>query len=51
MKVIKMDCNKFFFQDKCAIMCPFVDMIRIFKQSRHDFSGQHLCDGYCMDIM
>ena len=27
------------------------EMIRIFKQSRHDFSGKHLCDGYCMDIM
>ena len=26
-------------------------MIRILKQSRHDFSGKHLCDGYCMDIM
>ena len=21
------------------------DMIRILKQSRHDFSGKHLCDG------
>ena len=27
------------------------DMIRILKQSRHDFSGKRLCDGYCMDIM
>ena len=27
------------------------DMIRILKQSRHDFSGKNLCDGYCMDIM
>ena len=27
------------------------DMIRILKQSRHDFSGKHLCDGYCMDII
>ena len=27
------------------------DMIRILKQSRHDFSGKHLCDGYCVDIM
>ena len=27
-----------------------LDMIRIRKQSRHDFSGKHLCDGYCMDI-
>ena len=27
------------------------DMIRIVKQSRHDFSGKHLYDGYCMDIM
>ena len=27
------------------------DMIRILKQSGHDFSGKHLCDGYCMDIM
>ena len=27
------------------------DMIRILKQSRHDFSGKHLCDEYCMDIM
>ena len=26
------------------------DMIRILKQSRHDFSGKHLCDGYCIDI-
>ena len=26
-------------------------MIRILKQSRHDFSGKHLCDGYCMDTM
>ena len=24
------------------------DMVRILKQSRHDFSGKHLCDGYCM---
>ena len=27
------------------------DMIRILKQSRHDFLGKHLCDGYCMDII
>ena len=27
------------------------DMIRILKQSRHDFSGKHLYDEYCMDIM
>ena len=27
------------------------DMTRILKQSRHDFSGKHLCDGYSMDIM
>ena len=27
------------------------DMIRVLKQWRHDFSGKHLCDGYCMDIM
>ena len=27
------------------------DMIRILEQSRHDFSGKHLCDGDCMDIM
>ena len=27
------------------------EMIRILKQGRHDFSGKHLCDGYCMDIM
>ena len=27
------------------------NMIRVFKQSWHDFSGKHLCDGYCMDIM
>ena len=27
------------------------DMIRILKQSRRDFSGKHLYDGYCMDIM
>ena len=27
------------------------DMISIFKQSRRDFSGKHLCGGYCMDIM
>ena len=27
------------------------DMIRIFKQSTHDFTSKHLCDGYCMDIM
>ena len=26
------------------------DMIRILKQSRHDFSDKHLCDGYFMDI-
>ena len=24
------------------------DMVRILKQARHDFSGKHLCDGYCM---
>ena len=27
------------------------DMIRILKQSKHDFSGKHLCHGYCKDIM
>ena len=27
------------------------DIIRILKQSRHNFSGKHLCDGYYMDIM
>ena len=27
------------------------DMIKILKQWRHDFSGKHLCDGYCMDII
>ena len=27
------------------------DMISIHKQSRHDFSGKHLCDGYCMNTM
>ena len=27
------------------------DMIRILKQSRHHFSGKHLYDRYCMDIM
>ena len=27
------------------------DMIRVLKQWRHDFSGKHLCDGYCMDVM
>ena len=27
------------------------DMIRIPKQWRHDFSGKHLWDGYCMDII
>ena len=27
------------------------DMIRILKQWTHDFSGKHLCDGYCMDIL
>ena len=27
------------------------DMIRILEQWRHDFSGKHLCGGYCMDIM
>ena len=26
-------------------------MIGILKQSRHDFSGKHVCDGYCLDIM
>ena len=26
-------------------------MIRILKKSRHDFSGKHLCDRYCVDIM
>ena len=26
-------------------------MIRILKQWRRDFSGKHLCDGYCIDIM
>ena len=43
----------------CQVMVSFMiatgslhcqDMIRIFKQSWHDFSGKHLCDGYCMDI-
>ena len=27
------------------------DMISILKQSRQDFSGKYLCNGYCMDIM
>ena len=27
------------------------DMIRILKQWIHDFSGKHLCDGHCMDVM
>ena len=27
------------------------DMIRILKQSRHDFLGKHLCDWYCVGIM
>ena len=27
------------------------DMIKILKQWRHDFSGKHLYDGYCMDIL
>ena len=27
------------------------DMIRILKQSRHDFSGKYLYDGFCMGIM
>ena len=27
------------------------DMIRILKYLKHDFSGKHLCDGYCIDIM
>ena len=26
-------------------------MIRILKQWRQDFSGKHLCAGYCIDIM
>ena len=26
-------------------------LFRILKQWRHDFSGKHLCVGYCMDIM
>ena len=26
------------------------DMMKILKQSRHDFSARHLCDGHCMDI-
>ena len=28
-----------------------VDMTRILEQWRHDFSGKHLRDRYCMDIM
>ena len=27
------------------------DMNRILKQRRNDFSGKHLCDEYCVDIM
>ena len=27
------------------------DMMKILKQSRHDFSARHLCDGHSMDIM
>ena len=27
------------------------DMIRVLKQRRHDFSGKHLCVGYCMGIV
>ena len=26
------------------------DMIRIFKQSRHDFSSKYLYDGYCVGV-
>ena len=25
-------------------------MIKILKNSKHDFTGKHLCDEYCMDI-
>ena len=27
------------------------DMSKILKQSGHDFSGKHLCDGYCSWIL
>ena len=27
------------------------DMIRILKQSTHDFTGKHLCDGYYVMFM
>ena len=27
------------------------DMIKILKQSVHDFSGKRLCDGHCMKIL
>ena len=27
------------------------DMIKILKQSGHDFSGKRLCDGYCSEIL
>ena len=27
------------------------DMIRVHKQSRRDFLGKHLCDGFCVDII
>ena len=29
----------------------FLNMIWTIKQSRQDFPGRHLCDGYSMDIM
>ena len=43
-------------QDKISFMITTgslnsQDMIMILKQSRHDFSGKHLGDGCCMDIM
>ena len=25
-------------------------MIKILKNSKHDFTGKHFCDEYCMDI-
>ena len=43
-------------QDMISFMVPTGslnswDMNRIHRQSRNDFSGKHLCDGYCMDII
>ena len=46
---LKQSGHDFFYDYYGSLNSP--DMIRFPKQSRHNFSGKHLWDGYCMYIM